>query len=329
MLPERVREFVDERKLLVWFGLGGRQGLFPCPPEIEVPKTMIERVGTREVLQKLEAGVRIILVHGEGGCGKTTLTQQLASRLPQGSVAVTYDCYGAGSYMHSEDKRHLAEHAFLQIINDVAVATELPLLLPRRGTHPTTIETFLQRVTMAGKALELSSPGAILLVIIDAADNAVTAAESAVPIERPFIQDVAGADLRKLPSNVRFVVSARTARKNGLGFSATTDEVLCHTFTETETRHHLVSVFPDASNGSTSSFHDLTGGNPRVQSYALRASEGNLDTLFKALLPNGRTLAEVIDASFTLALKKLGRQADLNRLTAALAFCRRLHPFLP
>lgn len=320
MLPERAREYVDERKLLIWFGLGGRQGLFPCPPAIEVPKHSIDRVGTQEVLDKIETGSRLILVHGEGGCGKTTLTQQLESRLPAGSIAVTYDCYGAGTYMHSEDKRHLPERAFLQMINDVAVATDLPLLLPRSSTHPATIETFLQRMTMAGKALALSTPGAVLLIIVDAADNTVTAAESAVPPERPFIRDLASADLTKLPNNVRFVVSARTARRDGLGLPPTTEEVICRAFTESETRLHLLDVFPHATDASVTSFQSLTSGNPRVQSYALKASGGSLETLFDALLPNGRTLANVIDAAFALALKKLGRQTDLDRLTAALAF---------
>ncbi|WP_065376949.1 hypothetical protein [Ensifer adhaerens] len=320
MLPERSREVVDERKLLVWFGLGGRKGLFPCPPAIEIPEMSIERVGTDEVLSQLDRGMRIVVLHGDGGCGKTTLTQQLPPKLPFGSIAVTFDCYGAGSYMHSEDKRHLSERALLQIINDVAVAIDLPLLLPRSGSHPVTIETFLQRMTIAGKALELASPGAILLVIIDAADNAVTAAAAAVPVVRPFIHDIAEADLSKLPGNVRFVVSARTARKEGLGFPHTTAEVLCPPFSAAETGIHLRTVFPEASDTSIASFHDLSGGIPRVQSYALKASEGSFDDLFTSLLPNGRSLAQVLDASFSHALAKLGRQAELDNLTAALAF---------
>ena len=219
MLPERVREIVDERKLLVWLGLGGRQGLFPCPPAIELPNNSIERVGTREVLQKLPARARTVLVHGEGGCGKTTLTQQLASRLPEGSVTVTYDCYGAGSYMHSEDKRHLPDRAFLQIINDVAVAIDLPLFLPRSGTHPATIETFLQRLTMAGKALALASPAATLLIIVDAADKRGDGQRNRRCQLSIRLFAISQAQISpSSPPMFGFVVSARTARKGGLHF---------------------------------------------------------------------------------------------------------------
>ena len=96
MLPERAQEFVDEHKLLAWFDVGDRKALFPSPQDITLPNKQIVRVATAEVIRKLNEGKRLLLVHGEGGCGKTTLTQQLASGLPPGSAVVTYDCYGAG-----------------------------------------------------------------------------------------------------------------------------------------------------------------------------------------------------------------------------------------
>ena len=38
MLPERAREVVTDKDILLWFGLGGREGLFPCPPDIRIPE---------------------------------------------------------------------------------------------------------------------------------------------------------------------------------------------------------------------------------------------------------------------------------------------------
>lgn len=57
----------------------------------------------------------MVLLHGVGGCGKTTLTQQLRQNLPPGSVSVLFDCFGGGQYIHSDDKRHRPENAFLQM----------------------------------------------------------------------------------------------------------------------------------------------------------------------------------------------------------------------
>ena len=82
---------------------------------------------------------------------------------------------------------------------------------------------------------------------------------------------------------------------------------------------HLLETFPNASNADITSFHALTGGNPRVQSYALQAANGKLETLFEAMLPNGKSLPDVIEASFTLALLKLGERDILDGLVASLA----------
>jgi len=320
MLPERAREFVDEHKLLAWFDVGDRKALFPSPQDITLPKKQIVRVATAVVVRKLNEGKRLLLVHGEGGCGKTTLTQQLASRLPPGSAVVTYDCYGAGRYMYSDDRRHLPERAFLQIINDLALAAELPILIPRSRTHPVTTEVLFKRLRFAGEAIAAVSPDAIVLIIVDAADNATTAAAKTVPPDPSFVHELATANLESLPPNVRFVVSARTARKDSLSLPPITEEVPCLPFAESESRLHLLEVFPNASNADITSFHTLTGGNPRVQSYALQAANGKLETLFEALLPNGKSLPDVIEASFTLALHKLGERDILDGLVASLAY---------
>ena len=164
------------------------------------------------------------------------------------------------------------------------------------------------------------SPDAIVLIIVDAADNATTAAAKAIPPDPSFVHELATANLESLPPNVRFVVSARTARKDSLGLPPITAEVPCLPFTENEFRLHLLETFPNASNADITSFHALTGGNPRVQSYALQAANGKLETLFEAMLPNGKSLPDVIEASFTLALLKLGERDILDGLVASLAY---------
>ena len=323
MLPERTREFVDRNKLLIWFHVGRREALLPCPPTIRSPLHPIDRPPVHEVLDLIKSGERTIIVHGNGGCGKTTLTQQVARQLPTGSVAVTFDCYGSGSYLHSTDRRHLPENAFLQLTNDLALEAGLPTFIPRSGTHPATVETFVTRLVVAGTTLKASVPDGVILVIIDAADNAVTAANVAEPKERCFVRDLATADLRELPPNVHFLISARTSRKGSLGFAEETKEVACLPFTEEESRANLLANFPNATAAAQAAFHSLTEGNPRVQSYAIDAAGGDLNRVLETLLPSGKTLPDVIEATFDAARTKLGDRHAVPQLTAALAYLPR------
>lgn len=322
MMPERAREIVTEKDLFLWFNLSGREGLFPCPPDIRIPEHLAKRSTTDEIVKLLAKGERLILLQGVGGSGKTTLTHQIANSLPNESVVVFFDCFGGGRCTHTDDKRHLPENAFLHIANEIAVALRLPLFIPRNSKYPANIKSFLAKLHSAGEALEQLNPNGILLIIVDAADNAVTAANAANPQERAFVLDFFGANLSALPKNVRIITSCRTdpVRRALLQLPSQTPTVLCPPFTLQETRQHLEITFSDPSDDLVEQFHNLSNANPRVQSYAIAASKGDQAKLLEALLPGGKTLPDVLKASFDNALKKLGQSHIFEKLIGVLAF---------
>ncbi|MGO8183945.1 hypothetical protein [Rhizobium leguminosarum] len=320
MLPERANEVVTEKNVLLWFGFSARDGLFPSEPDIRLPANPIKRAAADTVLNLLSSGTSVILVHGVGGCGKTTLMRQVQDGLPFGSVSVNFDCFGGGRYIYADDKRHLPEKAFLQLTNEIALALQLPLFIPRDLKHPAHVGLFLSKLRTAAKALEQLDSKAFLVIIIDAADNSVAAASAANPQERSFVHDLANANLAELPHNVRFVLSARTARKNTLLLPSNTVEVECPLFDLSETKRHLETVVSNPSDTYVEQFHGLSHQNPRVQAYALSASSTDRSNLLDVLRPGGRTLPDVLSLTFDSALKKLGQSAIFDRLLAALAF---------
>lgn len=322
MLPERSREVVTEKNILLWFGLSGREGLFPCPPDIRIPEHAVVRSAANDAVRLMEKGERLVLVHGVGGCGKTTLMVQIADRLPDGSVTVFFDCFGGGRYIHTDDKRHLPENAFTQLANELAVALHLPLFIPRSKQYPATIKSFLAKLQSAGKALKQIAPNGMLLIIVDAADNAVAAANRTDPPERPFVHELFGANLSALPENVRIITSCRSdpARRASLQLPQHIPDVVCPPFTLSESRQHLEVAFPAPSDSLVEQFHNLSNMNPRVQAYAISAADGDQARLLEALLPSGKTLPDVLKASFDNALKKMGQLHIFENLVGTLAF---------
>jgi len=322
MLPERAREVVTAKDILLWFGLSGHEGLFPCPPDIQIPEHVVERSAADEAVRLLMEGERLVLVHGVGGCGKTTLMRQIADRLPEGSVTVFFDCFGGGRCVYPEDKRHLPENAFLHLTNELAVALRLPLFIPRNAKYPATVKSFLAKLCLAGEALNHINKNSLLLIIVDAADNSVAAASNANPPERPFVHDLFGSNLANLPDNIRIVTSCRTdaTRRASLRLPAHTPAVICPPFTLHETRQYLEITFPDPSKTLVEQFHNLSNQNPRVQAYAVAAAHGDPSQLLEVLLPGGRSLSDVLRASFDNALKKLGQQQIFEKLMGLLAF---------
>jgi len=320
MMPETASEIVTEKEVLLWFGLSGREGLLPCPPEISTPKHVVRRSVADDIVELLARDERLVLVHGVGGCGKTTLLHQITDRLPEGSATVLFDCFGGGRYIHPEDKRHLPENAFLHLANELAVVLQLPLFIPRSTKYPANIRSFLQKLRLAGEALQKRNPDGKLVVIVDAADNAVAAAISAAPPEQPFVFDLFRADLSALPKNVHIIASCRTGRRRTLHLPGLAPAVTCLPFNMDETREHLGAVFPNLDECLVEKFHVLSDKNPRVQAYAIAASGGDRNRLLEGLLPTGKTLPDVLRERFDNALKKLGQPTVFERLVEALSF---------
>ncbi len=321
MLPEHDRAPITREAIqLNALGASDRHALFPCPSDVRrtdclVRRTMVEKASCRI------ASYQFVCIHGNGGVGKTTALQQVKEDLPSGSLMVMFDCYGGGRYLDPAALRHKPADAFVQLANEVATRLRLPLLLSRHGTTDFP-RMFMHRLRHAAETLAAANPNALLVVVVDAADNSVTAAEERGPPESSFVHDFVL--LRELPGNVRFVVTARTSCLKGLRLPEHYDRIRLEPFTRSETAT-FVGLHRSAPDDWIEEFHVLSNGLPRVQSYAFEGEQGSSDTPLERLRP-GKSLDDVFEQRFIEALTKNGSLRQLERLCAGLVVLARPVP---
>ena len=190
----------------------------------------------------------------------------------------------------------------------------MPFLLGREETTDYT-RAFKRRLIIAAQTLAASRPDALLVIAIDAADNSVAAGKAQSPPEPSFVHDFIR--LTELPDNVRFLVDARTGRLSDLDLPRHFKRIELKAFSRDETGDNVASFWP-APDWWVDDFHYLSGGNPRVQSYAFARSLGRPDEALEVLRPNGKHLGQIFREQFDHALKKNGTQLELQRFCAGL-----------
>ncbi|MFF2217454.1 hypothetical protein [Streptomyces antibioticus] len=266
-LPEAGREGITVHDVLATLGAPEVVDLYPAPsrlPDVTDPfpapsaRTLAETV--------LEHPGRRVVAHGEAGAGKTTTLRQLGDHLPEGSVLVLFDCYGGGDYLSSGEERHTPRRFVTQVTNELAQHCGTPLLI-----QPPLVEEDLWR--RLGRTLERASdsllPGAVLVVAVDAADNAAVAADERG--DRGFLP---GLVRLPLPQRVTVVLTARNHRVPLLGADFK-KPVEIAPFDAVTSALHLRRHRTDASDTEASEFHTRTGGNPRSQFYVLEKADQN------------------------------------------------------
>lgn len=313
MLPEGTRR-IDRETVLSWFSIGENRGLFPCEPRLE---TLSETIGRSVVIELAEAVQRhgLVCLYGEGGCGKTTAARSLEARLPAGSKVIIYDCFGGGRYKDPSEPRHRSQEAFKQLSNELARATGIPLFFPY-GTRDDMAAAFRAKLDRSADIFSRSRPGALITLLIDAADNAVHAAGLRAPPESCFVHDLVR--FQDLPPNVRIVISSRRSRFDSLRLPDTTKFVPCAAFTLEETQEYLTLHNLSGTSDEIEDFHSLTHGNPRVQSNAVAAAT-TLAEAVAFLKPNGQSLDDLFTATIDLAKKRSGVETPTGRICAALS----------
>ncbi|GAA1815372.1 hypothetical protein [Agromyces neolithicus] len=295
--------------------------LLPAPTVLDATG-LIDRVAYEKLRDRIVETPGSYVVHAAGGVGKSSFSAWLHARGNQGHEVVVFDCFAGGSYREVSQLRHDHRRGLTQIANELATRNLCDPLLPT-GTADTTqyMRAFLVRVSEAAAVLDRR--GKRLIIVVDAADNSVMAAESQIG-STAFAPDL----LReKLPENVRIVLTARTERAASLAAPPQAIHLPLDPLTAAESRRMLSLKFDGVTELQASEFHEATWGNPRVQAFAIGAGtsvSSVLGGLSKVGLSNATdALDELIRSTLATVRDSHGPRApEIDRICAVLACLR-------
>lgn len=322
MRPEFAGELITKETVLLGLGLSDIGALFPCQPDLSSITQPVPRESVTEAARLIVGGEQRLCLHGPGGIGKTTALQEIKTALPANSVMIVFDCYGGGRYLDPSALRHRPIDAFLQLSNELATHLRLPILLSRHHASDP-VRLFANRLRHAAHAHAALYPEALIVIAVDAADNAVTAAAARKPTEPCFVHDFVS--LGDLPLNVRLVITARTGRLPEIALPRNFRPAEILPFTRDETAEHVRHTW-SAPDGWLDIFHELSAGVPRVQTYAMDLGADPPEKAINRLLPGGRSLDQVFREQFERALGKSGSLSDVAKFCAGLVILARPIP---
>lgn len=274
--------------------------LLPAPSLISEPKHVLPRTQQPAILAALLSAQRPVVIHADGGVGKSTLSAHLARAMPAGSMAILYDCFGDGTYRQALNYRHRYRDALVQIANELAGQQLCLPLIPSHGTDPKQFMwAFVSRLKQAIDLLRANTPQASLCIIIDAADNAYMAAQEIG--DRAFVHDLINTDM---PDGVRFAFTCRSHRQDYLGAPLDAIAIKLESFSKAETATHLRLSYPDATDAEAAEFAFLSSDNPRVQALAMEGTPP-IGEMLRALGPTPTTVQHAIGGLLTKAINRL------------------------
>lgn len=328
-LPEQASNPEITREDVLRFLNTDEGELFPAPCLIEKGENHFAREQEEEYRSKiLENDRHPIIIHAEGGVGKTALAKRLCDRMPDHSVAILYDCFGNGEYRNATQRRDEHRVGLVQIANELASLKLCHPLIPSVHARPDDyLKAFNYRLRQSIKVLKGSDPNAKLVLFVDAADNAEMAAGE-YQERASFAKDLIR---QQLPDGVVLVLLCRSHRIEKLSPPIGYVDITLRAFSETETGRLLRKKFHDATSHDVREFHRLSSQNPRVQATALDRGLSLPDTLLM-LGPNPTTVEDAIKGLFEQSIRQLfdsvpeTEAKQIHTLCEALAALR---PFIP
>lgn len=301
--------------------------LLPAPSLISELKQGLPRVQQADILATLLTAQRPVVIHADGGVGKSTLSAHLARAMSAGSVAVLYDCFGDGTYRQALKYRHRYRDALIQIANELAGQQLCLPLIPSSGADPKQfMRAFVSRLKQAINLLRARAPQASLCIIIDAADNAYMAAQEIG--ERAFVYDLINTDM---PDGVRLAFTCRSHRQGHLGAPLDAIVIKLESFSKAETATHLRLSYPEATHAEAAEFAFLSSDNPRVQALAMEGIPP-IEDMLRALGPTPTTVQHAIGGLLTKAVDRLKAEwgpTEANQIDMICKGLAVLRPLVP
>ena len=299
--------------------------LLPAQNLIPAADTFLPREQEDSIQRVLLGAEHPVIIHAEGGTGKSVLASRLAASMPAGSQAVLYDSFGNGLYRNALNFRHRHRDALVQIANELSGrGLCYPLIPTLHADAKAYIRAFVYRLKQAIELLQARTPGAYLCILIDAADNAeMAASEQGEP--GSFVRDLIRVSL---PAGVRLAFTCRTHRRGLLAAPPEAIEIELRPFCLDESRCHLNSIYPTATEAEVAEFAVLSSANPRVQALAL-SWNFSLSDMLRSLGPTPTTVERAIEDILDRALKRLRDQAGTTEAPHIEMMCQGLAVLRP
>jgi hypothetical protein len=297
--------------------------LLPAPTHFETIGQAVARDQDAALLDAIRQAPGPFLVTASGGIGKSITTQRIASLMPAGSEVVTFDGFAGGGYRARSEARHRHDVGLIQIANELATRGLCDVLLPSAAPPHVLLRSFRSRLIQAAAIVRARSPDALVVIVLDAADNSMFAA--GLQHDRCFVADLMA---EQAPEGCRIVGFARPNRVADLQHPGQGPPFELAPFTLAETRAHIALHTRPEPRTAVEAFHHLTFGNPRVQANQLAAAT-SLTNAVERLGPGGLTVHDLIELQLAEGLevvKALQPEADIEGLCASMAA---LPPLIP
>lgn len=327
--PGSKKQIINKDDVLEQFGLTSEKDLFPAPPQFELLPSVIIREQYDNLYRSIiDSTSPFSILTAVGGTGKSITCNQLSSYFTNGSLALSYDCFGNGGYRKISEHRHRACDAYVQIANELARKGLCEPLLPMaRDQDDRLTQAFLARLSQAILKLRVNNKNALLTILFDAVDNAEMAAIEFG--DRCFARYL----LREtLPDGCRIVYLSRPERIHLFNPPAAIKPIKITPFNDKESLEHLQKIYPDASRTDAVEFRRLTDGNPRVQSNALAINMKTVSDLLAYFTTGSRTVDDLIEEQLNNAVIRIEEQYPIDFKQQVEDICTglaSLPPFVP
>ncbi len=300
-------------------GLSETAELLPCPSRLPRVGDVLDREQLAEAAALVPTLTQPLVIHADGGVGKTVFLGRLAATLSNRHEVVFFDCFGGGAYRAPEDGRHLPGRGLVHLNNELACRGLCDPILPDSNNTETLFRTFRRRLQQCVTTLEAGSPGRLLVLFIDAIDNAAEYAserrQDAFPALLLNSFHISGS----VPG-VRIVASGRTHRiSKCLDPSCYLDFEL-RTFSFAETRAYLSARLSDLTDIEIRVAQSRSGGNGRVLEHLASGGRAMLapSELEKPIILND-LLRQRISTALTEAQKQGHGRREIGAFLAGLS----------
>ena len=318
---------IERHYLEVRFGAEHYNDIFPAPPKFDdlLPDKL--RDHQKSILNSILSEKKNSIIHAPGGVGKTVMARLAKTVIPLHSCSVVYDCFGDGLYRSLNSPRHSIDKVLVQIVNELAINGLCEPLVAISKDKERLMHEFISCIENAINLLKKSDKQANLYIFIDAVDNAEMAAKERA--ENTIVSELLN-DL--IIEGCTIIALCRTERVELLKPREEIKQFELSSFNESESFNHLKSHFPKATIEQAKEFHRLSGGNPRVQAYAISDFPQSLNEMLGNLGPTLSTVDQQIEVQLSKAIRRLKSKrvkSEANKIELICTALASLPPFIP